>query len=173
MGDDDVLDEWEDVVVEVGLEFVVYIKGREQEEGKRNEFGERMGIVRVREVLEVNDWFGGGVLGEEGDGLGFGEGDEDDDKEFDFKGLGYGYDREDFEGLKRVIWEQIGEEIDIMGEGKGKEEEGEEEIGDDDIRSLEQMMVKLWVVRDMSVGLFEQQRKRMVKQVVEEVMREL
>nr|CDP25646.1 Putative protein of unknown function [Podospora anserina S mat+] len=173
MGDDDVLDEWEDVAAEAGLEFVVYTKGREQEEGKRNEFGERMGIARVREALEANDWSGGGAPGEEGDGLGFGEGDEDDDKEFDPKGLGYGYDREDFEGLKRAIWEQIGEEIDTTGEGKGKEEEGEEEIGDDDIRSLEQMMVKLRAVRDMSAGLPEQQRKRMAKQVVEEVMREL
>ncbi|KAK0667009.1 hypothetical protein QBC41DRAFT_279655 [Cercophora samala] len=193
MMEDEVLDGWEDVCAEGGLEFVYFAAGgttKQEEEGKRrNEYGERMGIGRVREALEANDWSGGGA---DEHGLDLGQGDDDDeeeddgDKEFDPKGLGYGFDKEDFEGLKRAIWEQIGEgtttttttwEDEKRGkEGQGgeeEEEEEEEEIGDDDIKNLEQMMLKLQAVRDMSAGLPEQQRKRMAKHAVEEVMREL
>ncbi|KAK4197699.1 hypothetical protein QBC40DRAFT_285058 [Triangularia verruculosa] len=178
--EDEELDEWEDVCAEGGLEFVHFVQSTSQEKDKRNEYGERMGIARVLEALEANDWSGGGATGEEQE-LDFGEGDkeEGEDEDFDFnpKGLGFGFDREDFEGLKKAIWEQIGEETEV-GEGseakeKERGKEDEENLDDDDIKNLEQMMLKLQAVRDMSAGLPEQQRKRMAKQAVEEVMRDL
>ncbi|KAK0739324.1 hypothetical protein B0T21DRAFT_329080 [Apiosordaria backusii] len=190
------LDEWEDVCAEAGLEFVHFVQlsssssdSSSTEKEKRNEYGERVGIARVREALEANDWSGGGgAPGDHDDSeLDFdhdNDNDDDDDDDqggFDPKTLGFGFDKGDFEGLKRAIWEQIGEETET-GEGSeeskekkgGKEQEEEEEgLGDDDIKNLEQMMLKLQAVRDMSAGLPEQQRKRMAKQAVEEVMREL
>ncbi|KAK4172934.1 hypothetical protein QBC36DRAFT_336841 [Triangularia setosa] len=189
--EDEELDEWEDVCAEGGLEFVHFVvqtaaASSSQEKEKRNEYGERMGIARVREALEANDWSGGGMPGDDHE-LDLGDDDKHEDKdgegedgfEFDPKGLGFGFDKEDFEGLKRAIWEQIGEETET-GEGSkwkdkkgGKEEEEPGEIDDDDVKNLEQMMLKLQAVRDISAGLPEQQRKRMAKQAVEEVMREL
>lgn len=114
----------------------------------------------------------------------------DDDDEFDFENMDFGFDKEDFEGLKKAIWEaklereNLSDTVDKHaaqeGEGSGaaagtssavaqKEEEGD----DDDIRKVEQMMQKLQAVRDMSAGLPEDQRKRMAARAVGEVMRDL
>ena len=74
---DDVLDEWEDCCWESGLEFVHHraVKSTATKkdgggEKVRNEFGEKMGISRVLEALQANEWSGGG-----------GDVDDDDDEE--------------------------------------------------------------------------------------------
>jgi hypothetical protein len=182
-GDGEELDEWEDLCAEWGLEFVHVLggggggvgkgKGGEGDEGKRNEFGERMGVARVREALEANDWSGGGMGdgdGEEDEEGGDGDGvkDEDDD-EFDPRSLDFGFDKEDFAGLRKAIWAGIAEDD---GEGS-KEQVEEKEVGDEDVQKLERMMRKLQAVKDASAGLPEEQRKRMAARAVGEVMKEL
>ena len=171
------LEEWEDLCAEAGLEFVhvpkagggaVAKKGTEQ---KRNEFGERVGVARVLEALEANDWSGGDLDGYREDGE-----DEDEDvesekkyDEFDPESLGFGFDRDDFVGLKKAIWSGgEGDEEGVKGEGEG-DEEGDE----DDVQKMERMMSKLHAVRDASAGLPEEQRKRMAARAVAEVMKEL
>jgi hypothetical protein len=147
-------------------------KGGEGDEGKRNEFGERMGVARVREALEANDWSGGGMgdgdgeedEGDDGDGVK----DEDDD-EFDPRSLDFGFDKEDFAGLRKAIWAGIAEDD---GEGS-KEQVEEKEVGDEDVQKLERMMRKLQTVKDASAGLPEEQRKKMAARAVSEVMKEL
>ncbi|KAK3358930.1 hypothetical protein B0T25DRAFT_628484 [Lasiosphaeria hispida] len=169
---DEVLDEWEDVCAEWGMEFVYHGGGGEG----RNEFGERMGIARALEALQANDWAGDG--GEERGGEGeMGE----EDGEFNPENLGFGYDGEDFEGLRKAIWSSGGldgeELLDFKGPeaGKsgGKEGEEDEELDDEEIQKLERMMLKLQAVRDISAGMPEEQRKRLAKQAVGEVMKEL
>jgi hypothetical protein len=172
-GDGGELDEWEDLCAEWGLEFV-HVPGAGARSGKgkgdneRNEFGERMGIARVLEALEANDWSGGGMGGEGEEG-----GDEervkekglpgeDEDDEFDPEKLDFGFDRDDFLGLKRAIW---------SGGEKGDEED--DEVGEEDVQKLERMMMKLQAVRDASAGMPEEQRKRMAARAVGEVMKEL
>lgn len=54
-----------------------------------------------------------------------------------------------------------------------KDEREGDELGDDDIKKVEQMMRKLQAVRDMSAGLPEEQRKRVAARAVGEVMRDL
>ncbi|KAH6626558.1 hypothetical protein B0J18DRAFT_477319 [Chaetomium sp. MPI-SDFR-AT-0129] len=174
------LDEWEDLCAESGLEFVHLPKagvnggkgkGAAEEEGKkRNEFGERVGVARVLEALEANDWAGGGLDEfDEGDEeveegkRELGDGFEEDDDEFDPEKLGFGFDRGDFVGLKKAIW---------SGGGDGEDDE-EEEVGEKEVQKLEQMMLKLQAVRDASAGLPEDQRKRMAARAVGEVMKEL
>ncbi|KAL2263686.1 hypothetical protein VTK26DRAFT_5629 [Humicola hyalothermophila] len=169
------LDEWEDLCAECGLEFVHVParqagggkgKGPADDEDKRNQFGERTGIARVLEALQANDWSGAGMGGNEREGLGDDE-EDDDDGEFDPESLDFGFDKEDFVGLRKAIWNG-GED----GEGPRGEEE-EEGLGDEDVQKLERMMLKLQAVRDATAGLPEEQRKRMAKRAVGEVMREL
>ncbi len=175
-----VLDSWEDVCAEFGLEFVHVSGSGGKAEGGRNDFGEKTGIFRVLEALESNDWAQADGLGEdddedEEDGDRSGEGESrraatnpevstraelDDPPDLDPESLEFGFDREDFVGLRQAIW-------------SGDREEDGEEGTVDDVQKLEGMMRKLLAVRDMSAGLPEEQRKRMAKKAVGEVMKEL
>ncbi|KAK3901206.1 hypothetical protein C8A05DRAFT_35122 [Staphylotrichum tortipilum] len=169
------LEEWEEVCGEAGMEFVHLLKagvrkgGDKEEDGKRNEFGEKVGIARVLEALEANDWSGDG-----GEGEGWEEGreeggKEEEDAEFDPESMGFGFDREDFVGLRKAIWGGGGDGHEGGAGGEGKEEE----FGDEDVQKLEKMMLKLQAIRDASAGLPEEQRKRMAARAVGEVMKEL
>ncbi|OHF02756.1 alpha and gamma adaptin binding protein p34 [Colletotrichum orchidophilum] len=218
-------DEWEDLCAEWGLEFV-QVRGGKKDDG-RNEFGEKMGISRVLEALESNDWDAADDMdspsdldSDPGAAAGGGRGlsrrprplasgdDDDDDDEFDLddpENLDFGFDRADFEGLKKAIWnldqEPEDEDDDVVEEdeagatttttttgskaassSKGaatierdakKSGEEKEELDAEDVEKIEQMMRKLQAVRDLSAGLPEDQRRRMAKKAVGEVMKEL
>ncbi|KAK1655186.1 alpha and gamma adaptin binding protein p34-domain-containing protein [Colletotrichum phormii] len=226
-----VADEWEDLCAEWGLEFV-QVRGGKKDDG-RNELGEKMGIARVLEALESNDWDAAddmdgpsdldsdddaaGNLPRKPRALADGNGSDDgDDDEFDLddpENLDFGFDRADFEGLKKAIWnlEQEPEDEDVAGEGAGtgktaagvgggggvgggdgkvasesngaaveksdakkkKRDEEKEDLDAEDVEKIEQMMRKLQAVRDLSAGLPEDQRRRMAKKAVGEVMKEL
>ncbi|KAM7186970.1 Alpha and gamma adaptin binding protein p34 domain containing protein [Rhypophila sp. PSN 637] len=188
---DAILDEWEDYCWDSGLEFVhhrvVTITHPTQtgasekkddddkgEKDKRNEFGEKMGIARVREALEANEWSGGtgGDSDDESDAedeAEFGnfqkgkQQSEKDGEESDDEELGFGFDKEDFVGLRKAIWK-----------GGGDEDDDEEANGnDDEVKKLERMMHKLQAVRDMTAGMPDEQRKRMAKRAVDEVMKDM
>ncbi|EGS17621.1 uncharacterized protein CTHT_0069610 [Thermochaetoides thermophila DSM 1495] len=159
---EDVLNGWEDLCAENGMEFVHIpvsaLKDKKDKEGekKRNKFGERVGLERVLEALGSNDWSGGGGGG---GGLQGGEGGMLTWKGRDRKG--------DLDELKKAI----------LGGGGGKHDDEEEEeggeLGEEDVEKLERMMRKLQAVRDATAGMPEEQRKRMAKKAVGEVMREL
>lgn len=113
-----------------------------------------------------------------------GEGDVEGDGDLNPEDLDFGFDREDFEGLKKAIWEaqmeREGHEDGGQSQGEkgtpaGGKKVGEEdgELDDNDVQQVEQMMRKLQAVRDMSAGLPEDQRKRMAAKAVGEVMRDL
>lgn len=174
--DEEGLDEWEDLCAEWGLEFVHVCRpgsGRVTGHGKRNEFGERMGMARVLEALQANDWSGSGTGGGDAGGEGGDEGNgskgkgqtDDGEDEFDLDSLDFGIDRGEMEALSKAI---LGEEG-----SKGQREDEDEALGEEDVQKLERMMRKLQAVRDASAGLPEEQRKRMAKQAVGEVMKEL
>jgi len=200
---EEALDEWEDVCTEWGLEFVHVSSaasaaapasadtggaGDVPGQGTRNEFGERMGISRALEALQANSWSGsGGGEDEEGE-FGAFMGEEDDDLgEFDPESMDFGFDREDFIGLRKAIWSAGGEDGDdamnvdggepsntrSKGGGGDGEAIDEEMGGEEDVQKIERMMLKLQAVRDMSAGMPEEQRKRMAKDAVGEVMKEL
>lgn len=147
-------------------------------------------MPRVLEALESSEWASVHVSD-----LGPLDGDtpenthlEDEDDELDFENMDFGFDREDFEGLKKAIWEAKMEREELDGEDKSTAHEdgggkGEasgtavaselEEADDDDIRKVEQMMQKLQAVRDLSAGLPEEQKRRLAARAVGEVMRDL
>jgi hypothetical protein len=111
--------------------------------------------------------------------------EQDDDNpgstDVDPESLEFGFDREDFEGLKRAIWnsgkeDEEGFMDDKPGTSKettGEEKDDDEQLDDEDIQKIERMMVKLQTVRDSNAGLPEDQRKRAAAKAVAEVMREL
>lgn len=143
------------------------------------------------EALQSNDWAsvfspGGDDNDDEGASLNF---DNDDDADLDLENMDFGFDKEDFEGLKKAIWEAQMEREGLTdsqdevaaGTSTTKQQPAPSEGGvkdgqhldDDDINQIEQMMHKLQAVRDMSAGLPEDQRKRLAARAVGEVMRDL
>jgi hypothetical protein len=174
-----------------------------------------MGIARVLEALQANDWTAPISLDDdEDDEFGdFAQGDpkpvstsgrkklyddseeDDDDVDLDPEDMGFGFDREDFVGLKKAIWgagmEDFTAEDSVM-DGKKDDagtssragtdikpaaSQGDVNWGDnlqeEDVEKIESMMKKLLAVRDMSAGLPEEQRKKMAKKAVDEVMKDL
>ena len=147
-----------------------------------------MGIPRLLEALQANDWTQAPGLGDEDeDDEGFGEeegtlasrtgkaGDDDDD--IDPESLDFGFDKADFEGLRQAIWNQAPASKDSSGGGAGGAgaqagDEVEEALDDEEIQKVERMMRKLQAARDMSAGLSEEQRKRVAARAVGEVMKE-
>ncbi|KAI0865897.1 hypothetical protein F4860DRAFT_268615 [Xylaria cubensis] len=189
VGEIDDVDVWEDCCAESGLEFV---QVRNQSTPSRNEFGEKTGIPRAIEALEANDWENGTVddLGSDFEDIDAylearkETGKDPEGPDLDPEELDFGFDREDFEGLKRAIWnagKEDGEDLtegDPKADSESKEEKKtgeteEESLDDKDIQKMERMMAKLTAVRDTNAGLPEDQRKRAAAKAVAEVMREL
>lgn len=140
------------------------------------------------EALQSNDWES--VLSGDGqadDILGMVRDDdagEEGDDEFDLENMDFGFDREDFEGLKKAIWEaqmereghKVAEETvpgKISSPSGGSADDAPDDVGGDDVEKVEKMMRKLQAVRDMSAGLPEEQRKRVAARAVGEVLRDL
>lgn len=110
----------------------------------------------MKEVLEFNDW----VLFDGGGFLDFG--DFEDEMVFlkdDLENMDFGYDKMDFEGLKKVIWENslINDDVELLvmsskdilviekDEKKDLllEDIEKVEVDDDDVVRVEKMMRKL------------------------------
>jgi alpha/gamma adaptin binding protein p34 len=139
---------------------------------------EKVGIPRVLEALQANDWTAAATTGD------FNFDDEslveDDDPNLEsgfFEG-----DEADFEGLKKAIWEASKEREDAADGGPsedktkydtGKDEDKEGDITEEDVQKLEEMMGRLRAVREMGEGMPEAERRRMAARAVAEAMKEL
>ena len=155
---------------------------------------EKTGIPRVLEALEANEWTQAPGVGDEDDEDDFGSFEDKStspsrkvrDGEFDPESLDFGFDRADFEGLRQAIWtsgQEVATDPSISETATaarakpgptGAQDPADDEILDDDeVQKLGNMMRKLQAVRDMSVGLPEEQRKRVAARAVGEVMKEL
>ncbi|KAI0904859.1 hypothetical protein F4823DRAFT_168758 [Ustulina deusta] len=191
VGEIDDVDIWEDCCAESGLEFV---QVRNQSTPSRNEFGEKTGIPRALEALEANDWANASAddLGSDFEDIDaemenqkkrLDANEDPETADLDPESLDFGFDRDDFEGLKRAIWNAGKEDGEDFMEGgpstatvDGGEptvDETEESLDDEDVQKMERLMAKLQVVRDTNAGLPEDQRKRAAAKAVAEVMKEL
>lgn len=151
-----------------------------------------MGIPRVLEALESNEWDSFATADEDEEIAALEGGtDQENEVELDPENMDFGFDKADFEGLRKAIWEAQVERSGVDdgedetadkasskaklpsdGPADGKDEDGDE-LGDEDIQKVEEMMRKLQAVRDMSAGLPEDQKKRIAARAVGEVMKEL
>lgn len=165
---------WEDLCAEAGLELVLVSDN--DAKGARNEFGEKMGVARALEALQANDWAALPATDAETPEKEGGVDENEDaasDSDFDVYG-----DKRDFEGLRQAILEATLEREDpeepagtqTTGGGLAG---GEEEINEEDVQKLERMMSKLKAVREMGEGMPEEERRRMARRAVDEVMKEL
>ena len=154
-------------------------EGDERGQADAEERTEKVGIPRVIEALQANDWASLPTEHDDDDAL-----DAELDAESDL-GLEFG-EPGDFEGLRQAILEASLEREGVDpedsregGEGAAaengsKDKKGEEEdLGEEDVRRVESMMSKLMAVREMGEGMPEAERRRMARRAVGEVMRDL
>lgn len=152
------------------------------QEACANKCIEKIGIARVKEALEANDWSQLQAPLSDSDFGEFETGSTKDDTEpnekleIDPEKTGFGFDKADFEGLRRAIWEGS-QDVDDKGQESREAKVGAsgslEDLDNEEIAKVERMMSKLQAVREAGEGMGEEQRKRMAARAVEEVMREL
>lgn len=152
---DDQREHLDDLCVQYGFELIEYAA-----EGK-NEFGEKVGLERLREALEANEW---ADIGEPDDG----QLDSDIDQlEGSDDGI-QGFARDEAEmtaelfGMKAALnGTDFEPDADDIWTPRSQERE---------VEDLDRMMSKLLVVKEQSAGLPEQQRKRLAAQAVRELL---
>ncbi|PVH89844.1 hypothetical protein DL98DRAFT_508082 [Cadophora sp. DSE1049] len=148
-------DEWEELCQEYGFEFVDF------ESKGRNQYSEPMGMERLKEALEANDWEGNDELGEAIDLEGLGN-DSDD-----AGSIGFGLDAADKAEMEK---EMRGMKQAIYGSGNDGEEE---EPNDQDVEDLQALMLKMQAVRDLGADMPEAERKNFAAKAVSDIMKKL
>ena len=137
----------------------------------RNEYGEKLGIDRVREVLEGVDWSVSpsqiaNMGGEDEDGVG--EGNEGDNNFDVFGGEKYkGLDAElqqEMMGLKISMMDPEGDRTDARGAQEG------EDMSADQMSAL---MERVVAIREAGTDMDKGEREKYAKREVEKIMREL
>ncbi|RFU28840.1 hypothetical protein B7463_g7487, partial [Scytalidium lignicola] len=153
-------EEWDDFCQDFGFEFVDF------EAKGRNEFSEPMGLERLKEALEANEWDGDDLDSFEGiddfESLDIDDGDERLDRNF----LGLESTEMEMEifGMKRALYEA----------SENEDEEGDKKDGDDEeVEQLQAMMLKLQAVRDMGTSMPEEERKKYAAKAVNDIMKNL
>lgn len=149
-------EQWDDVAMQCGFEFVEYgAQGL-------NEFGEKQGIERLKEALEANEW---ADAGDDADALGLGDDDDEGVGEF-------GHEEAEMTaelfGMKASLLGQDDEEAERYGEALGTDVAAVDQKNQVD--DLDRMMSKLLAVREQSADLPEAQRKKMAAKAVKELM---
>ncbi|TGO22454.1 hypothetical protein BPAE_0168g00250 [Botrytis paeoniae] len=150
-------DEWEELCQEHGFEFIDF------ESKGRNEYSEPMGLERLKEALETNEWEGGD---DDDDGEGIDLGDFEDDGD-DNKSIGFGIEAAELE------MEMFGMKQAIYGESSEKTNPEEEVENEDGVEQLEALMLRMQAVKDMGADLPEAERKRFAAKAVNELMKTL
>ncbi|KKA28984.1 hypothetical protein TD95_000925 [Thielaviopsis punctulata] len=188
-------DEWEDLCAELGFEFTPV--RNDARDTQLNEFGEKTGCARITEALQANNWESG-AGGDDNDGI-LGSDDEDpfglDADNLDFA-MG---DPSDFEGLRQAIWGEIAarhtaaqdtpetkmqtstekpseistQDTTATTETAKDGDPKKDTLAEEDVEKLEKLMLKLKATRELGEGMPEEQRKKLAKKAVMEVMREL
>ncbi|KAK6594965.1 alpha and gamma adaptin binding protein p34 [Botrytis cinerea] len=148
-------DEWEELCQEHGFEFIDF------ESKGRNEYSEPMGIERLKEALEANEWEGGD---DDGEGIDLEDFEDDGD---DSKSIGFGIEAAELE------MEMFGMKQAIYGESPEKTNPEEEAENEDGVEQLEALMLRMQAVKDMGADLPEAERKRFAAKAVNDLMKTL
>lgn len=168
---------WEDQLFDMGLvgwEVVEWDPKESLDVETRNQYGEREGMHRIKEVLETHDW---SMVGGD-DGF-----DEDNDPAMDSDDdlqdqlLGLGSSRGFGDEVHELEREMFGLRMAIeRGGGDGDErDDSDNDDGEDefDVESMETLMMRMQAIKDMSSELPESERKRFAAKAVQDIMREL
>ena len=139
-------DEWEELCQEHGFEFIDFeSKGRNEYSGKVTmtmklnvlllTLVEPMGIERLKEALEANEWEGGD---DDGEGIDLEDFEDDGD---DSKSIGFGIEAAELE------MEMFGMKQAIYGESPEKTNPEEEAENEDGVEQLEALMLRMQAVK--------------------------
>jgi Alpha and gamma adaptin binding protein p34 len=131
----------------------------------RNEFGEKLGMERVREVLEGVDWSIAPSLTANADD------DVKDDEEHEFDVFG----GEKYKGLDAELQqEMMGLKLSMMD---GEDAKGSGNVGQDgediSIDQMSALMERVVAIRDTGADMEKDDREQYAKREVEKIMREL
>ncbi|TGO55896.1 hypothetical protein BOTNAR_0235g00080 [Botryotinia narcissicola] len=148
-------DEWEELCQEHGFEFIDF------ESKGRNEYSEPMGLERLKEALEANEWEGGD---DDGEGIDLGDFEDDGD---DDKSIGFGIE------VAEMEMEMFGMKQEIYGKSSGKTNPEEEIENEDGVEQLEALMLRMQAVKDMGADLPEAERKKFAAKAVNDLMKTL
>ncbi|RDA90230.1 hypothetical protein CP533_6870 [Ophiocordyceps camponoti-saundersi (nom. inval.)] len=160
VGEDEV-DEWDQLCVETGFEFVhVDSKSRLSPVG---DDGERSGIARVKEALEANDWESIAPCTQS---------EPDTETEIDDEDLNLGLGKADLDALKQALW-SAEEQEEQEGEASNRLQNIDGDSRGEDLSKLDFMMRKLQAVRLAGSDLSEDQRRKVTAEAVAEVVRQL
>ncbi|OCK93188.1 uncharacterized protein K441DRAFT_566639 [Cenococcum geophilum 1.58] len=130
-------EEWEELCMEFGFEYV------DAEAKGRNDFGEPVGVARIKEALEANDWVDGGDAGLE---------DGDDGA---------------FENTFAAEEAEMGIELfGMKGAIHGEEEDDEAP----QVEELEQMMQRMQAIKEIGAEMPEAERKKFAAKTVSDLM---
>ncbi|KAL8735985.1 MAG: hypothetical protein Q9166_000547 [cf. Caloplaca sp. 2 TL-2023] len=139
-------DDWEDLCLDCGgWQWI------DSEATGKNEFGENVGLERLKEALEANEWDGAGLDTDKIDfeaELGFREGDVSSDE--------IELEKDDVVGFREAI---------LGGHEMDKEENTEDDM---QVEELESMMLKMQAIK--GTGMLEKDRKRLAAKAVREIM---
>jgi len=148
-------EEWEDMCREHGFEYI------DSEAKGRNEYGEPVGIARVKEALETTEWDAAdGELGEDFDVEaleGFGNGGSEDWSAFGLEGA-------------ELNMELLGMKTSLNGGKAFDEDEDDEEA---QVEEMQRMMLKLQAVKDTSSAMPEEERKKFAAKAVNDIMKDI
>lgn len=148
-------DEQEDVCMQYGFEYIDYAATGS------NEFGEKVGMERIKEALEANEWDAGG--------------DDEDDlalelENLDLEGDGGGFGRDEAEmtaelfGMKAAL--NGDDDFDAEAEDVLPPTEQASQVDD-----LDRIMGRLLAVKEQSADLPEAQRRRMAAKAVQDLLK--
>ena len=136
-------EEWEELSMEYGFEYV------DSEAKGKNEFGEAMGVQRVREALEAAEW--------DGADLDFGGEDEDE---------------EGFEGSFAAEEAEMNMELFGMKGALAGDDEAGGDAEEREVEELEVMMRKMVAIKEMGEGMEEAERKRFAAKAVNGLLKD-
>jgi hypothetical protein len=159
----------EDKCMEFDFEYINYTASGQ------NVFGEKVGFARLQEALQTTQWTSSGS------GHGEDDGDGEDDiaamlAAFDAEGAGMtGTDREEAEWTAEMfaVKSALHEQGDTDDEHEDSGDDGAITADESQVDDLELLMGRLLAVREQSIGLPEEQRKRMAAQAVSDAVRNL
>ncbi|KAL6709119.1 hypothetical protein ACN47E_001935 [Coniothyrium glycines] len=135
-------EEWEELAMDHGFEYVDF-----EAKGK-NEFGEAMGVQRIRDALEACEWESADTL--------------------DFE------DEEGFEGSFAAEEAEMNMELFGMKDAlHGTGDDDDDDANDKEVQELEIMMRKMVAIKEMGEGMEEAERKRFAAKAVNDLMKDL
>ncbi|PZC91808.1 Adaptin-binding domain containing protein [Pyrenophora tritici-repentis] len=133
-------EEWEELAMDYGFEYI------DSEKKGKNDFGEAMGVQRVREALEAAEW----------ESLDFPEDEEGFDASFEAEEA-----------------EMNMELFDMKGALGGYDGDESTEPGNKEVEDLEVMMRKMVAIKEMGEGMSEAERKRFAAKAVNDLLKDL